>query len=182
MLGATLTAYAELVGDLLVNECGQQVPARVLRYYGHAVPDDANCDGETGWLSVWWDGPMTAPGAAPCPGPLRVTLAARYMRCWKLPKVTQRSITLEDTHWDVLAAEMADVAECVARGLLRLSCPPLPAGPEGEKMRALVAHFARPFTGFVQAVPAEPSGGVFGVRWDLECSLRATPVDGPETS
>lgn len=170
MLAAALTAYAELVGDTLVNTCGLPVPKRVLRYHGGPVPDDVGCEGD-GILSVWWEYPMTPQEQrpnVPCPGLLDVTLAARWMTCWKVPTVTAQGITLFDATWDTRAAVLADAAECVARVLMRMDCTDV---DPNEYVAAVKAGLRSPR--LVDVSPVAPQGGIAGVLWRISGGLRA---------
>lgn len=177
-LDAALTAYAELIGDTLVNGCGAPEPSRVLRYHGHGVPDDISCDGtDTGILSVWWDTMLPGSTRDPCQGVPSVYLHARWVICWKLAQADSGGITLEDATWDTDAALLAAAAECVARALLRLSCgiPPVPVDGEDEavaKARALVTLAQNRKVEFVSAAPVGVSGGIAGVEWTVELRLR----------
>lgn len=179
MLALALTRYAELVAELLINECDQPVPDRVLRYYGHGIPDDQGC-GDNGILSVWWDGPgTTAGGQNPCPGAFTATLAARWMRCWKPVEYTNSKTILFDDVWDADSGQLSDAAECVARGLMRLTCIPIRESEFDGKLKALADLVAKPTAGFVDARPIGPGGLVAGVEWRVSLGLRAEP---PPTS
>lgn len=167
-LGAALTAYAELVGDVLVNDCGEEVPGRVLRYHGHAVPDDIDCS-KNGILSVWWE-PSIVPLnlGKPCSGFPVVTLSARWVVCWKVADVKPGSISLHDAIWDADAGRLADVAECVARALMGLSC----GTPQSDHARALLVLLrGDPKATFVGASPVAPLGGVAGLKWQIKVGL-----------
>ena len=165
-LADTLTAFAEIVADSIVNDAGQPVPTRVVRYYGHALPDDYGCEGD-GVLSVWWPGPITAERPdQDCPGAPTLTLSARYTRCWQLPQVQQKSTTMFYDEWDAEAGVLSDVAEQVARRLMRLNCDQPPSGFDA----ALLALLRTPR--FLDATPAGPLGGVAGVEWRINGALR----------
>lgn len=171
-LGAVLTAFAELVGDSLVNDCGQPVPSRVVRYHGHSIPDDMECSSD-GILSVWWNAPIRPKDPTkPCVGYPVATLSARWARCWKLPTVANGGITLWDDEWDGDAAILADTAECVSRALMRLSC--LEGSPAPAATQALLDLVTVPR--FLSASPAGPQGGVAGVVWQIEVGLRGGNV------
>lgn len=165
MLASALTAFAELVGDTLVNDCGQPTPTRVLRYHGGPVSEDIGCD--NGILSAWWE-PMTPQESRrPCPGGLTVVLAARWVTCWKSPTVTPQGVTLFDATWDARAAVLADAAECVARVLARLDCTDV---AEGSYAAAVLAAMRNPRLVDVDA--GGPGGGVANVQWRIEGVLR----------
>lgn len=139
-----MTAVAEYVGDTLVNVCDRPAPDRVLRYFGTTgLPQDVQCSPD-GVLSVAWDrgwGTKNFPAedsqrGAICPGFPTYLLAIRYDVCWKAPTITKAGVViLEDAQWDADAAMLADVADCVARALLRLGCPPA-ATPFAEAVLA----------------------------------------------
>jgi hypothetical protein len=167
-LSDVLTGVAEYIGDVLVNDCGMPAPGRVLRYHGHAVPDEVQCD-ETGILSVWWEPflePRVATGSTPCLGYPVVTIAARWVRCWQPPEVDQDGVTLVDPTWDADAAELADAAECVARGLMALDCAP----DRDDPFVAALLEVGRRYR-FTGASPAGVGGGVAGVVWRLQLEL-----------
>lgn len=168
-LADALTAFGEYIGDVLVNECGREVPDRVLRYQGHAVPDDVEC-APNGTLSVWWEPPMRA--KTPCSGPLLVTLGARWVVCWKMPNYTANTVELFDTEWDATAAVIADTAECVARALMRLPCADTPGS---AKAAALLSHVVATNLSVAQVRPVGPLGGVAGAVWMIDLALRAAP-------
>lgn len=184
-LPGLLTAYAEFIGDTLVNDCGRPVPDRVLRYHTRA-PDDL-CS-EAGSLAVWWDTgtptvdfPVSAAGRTgpSCARMPMVTLHARYVVCWPAPEDTgdgSQPVLLLDTEWDATAGMLAGVADCVSRYLMRLGCgasrAEQPATPAG---RALMAQVARESFRFVGASPTIPGGTCAGVEWD--CYAAPTAPD-----
>lgn len=170
MLAEVLTAYAEFVGDRLVNVCGQAVPGRVLRYHGHAPPEDLDCSGN-GYLAVWWEGPALVPKdpRSPCPGPLPVTLAAKYVVCWPIAEVDASGITLFDDGWDALAATLADVAECIAGTLAGLTCDDSPPSDADEFEVALLGAVRQPR--FLGVTPTGAGGGSAGLVWRLQVVL-----------
>jgi len=170
-LAAALTAYAELLADVLVNDCDASMPTRILRYHGGHVPEDIGCS--DGLLSVWWEDPLEplTLGREPCPGFPQVVLAARWAVCWKLADVDADGVTLFDDTWDLDAAVLADAAECVARALMRLACV---VDPTDVKALALLAlTMGRPPVLFISATPSPPSGGVATVEWRVRVGLRA---------
>ncbi len=169
MLAEVLTAYAEFVGDRLVNTCGLDEPGRVLRYHGHAPPEDVDCTGS--YLAVWWEGPALVPrdGRQPCPGPLPVTLAAKYVQCWRIADVTQDGITLFDDGWDGDAATLADAAECVAAALVGLTCADSVPDDADEFLAALLGAVHQPR--FLGVTPSGANGGAAGLVWRLQVVL-----------
>lgn len=177
-LGALLTAYAEILGDSIVNDAGQSVPERVLRYHGHAPPEDMECGNV---LAVWWEGPSLTIDDANCSGPLQVTLAGKYLTCWKIAKVKAApggaTIQLWDDDWDSTSGILADTAEAVSRRLIRLQCHERgdPIDEFGEAMMSLIV---RPR--FVSAVPSGAAGGAAGVIWRMTGKLAPLPTSsGP---
>lgn len=177
-LSGLLTAVGEYVGDTLVNECGRPAP-EVLRYHG-TLPND--CCTDDGVLSVSWEReqaflkfPASSAGAAePCPGLPMVRLIVRYVVCWPVPDVLAESGTVLDyPGWDLRAATLADVADCVTRALIRLQCSP----PDGPFADAVVAAAGRDRFRFVESTPILPGGGCAGVRWHADAGI-ASPSPG----
>lgn len=167
-LAAALTAYAELVGDVLVNDLEQPEP-RVLRYHGHAPPAEVQCG--DGILSVWWAPSLTPKvSSGDCQGFPVATLHARYVICWKLAEANNDGITLFDASWDRDAALLAEIAEAVTRVLLRLNCP---AGEVTDEEKALRALATSGRVTFVQCVPVGALSDTAGVEWVVELGLRA---------
>lgn len=175
-LGAALTAYAEIVGDAILA-AGQPPPERVLRYHGHAPPEDLEC-GRV--LAVWWEGPALTPAdQGKCSGPLSVSLAAKYVMCWKPAKVKANStILLYDDQWDTDAGTLALVAEVVARRLIRLQCHERGDPFDSDYDAAMLDLVRSPR--FVGATPTGPTTAA-GIIWRLQGGIYGpTPV--PETS
>lgn len=174
MLSGALTAYAEYIADVITNECGRPVPARLLRYHGHAVPEDLGCD--TGVLSVWWN-QLRPQGSADCATPLETTLYARYVTCWKILDITREGKTiLDDAKQDGDAAVLADVADCVSRALIRLDCAP--AADDSETMRSLRAFaLSGGKLPFLSGRPIGADGGIAGVEWSSSIRLRTVPAE-----
>lgn len=171
MLADLLTAWAEFLGDRLVNVCGQDAPDRVLRYHGGPPPDDAGCDNV---LSVWWDPPLTLTGTSreqPCGGPLTATIGARWTRCWKIPEASKSGLIRDDVRWDADAAILADVAECVASEIVGLQCAPK-TGNADPFVQAVLDRIAS--LSFAGANPYGPGGGSAGVLWRATVKIRAT--------
>lgn len=182
-LPGLLTAYAEYIADVLVNECGRPVPDRLLRYHTRA-PDDLCSD--AGSLAVWWDAgvptnnfPQSAAGAAgpPCGVMPMYTLTARYVVCWPAPEDTgdpEQPVELLDTEWDATAAMLAGVADCVTRFLIRLGCTTSRNEPWSTPAgRALVAQCARQSFRFTSASPTIPGGTCAGVEWTCYAAPKA---------
>jgi len=173
-LSETLTAFVEFIDDTLVNTCGAEQPDRILRYHGHAPPDELECP-PAGILSVWWEpglNPQSTTG--PCQSPLSVNLAARWVTCWKLPEVNEQTgVTLYDTTWDARASVLADVAQCVAAALANLSCNPAPPELATAFRSALLDHLSQPR--YQSTSPVGVGGGIAGVLWRLNGIIREPP-------
>jgi hypothetical protein len=175
-LPAILSSLAEYLGDVLVNECGQPVPDRVLRYHGN-LPADQCCD--NGTLSVSWaEGhatdtfPVTAVNRLndPCAAAPVFTLVARYMICWPVPEVDTGGVNVtpvQDQDYDAVAQRLEQVAEGVARALIRLECP---AATQDSVAVGLVAGSVRGWLRFIDVTPILPSGGCAGVQWRVYAS------------
>lgn len=165
-LADALTAYAEFVGDTLVNLCGEPVPDRVLRYHNGPVPDEIECS-RNGILSVWWDAPIYA---GKCGQPLVVTLGARWSVCWPVPEATPNGVVLADDEWDAQAGRFANVAECVGRALTALGCSDVPPTDKGA---AFLAHVISGNLRLSAIRGHGPLGGVAGVGWTVDFPLRS---------
>lgn len=135
-LSALLTTVAEYVGQVLVDDCDRPAPDRVLRYFGtDGLP--SSCCTENGVLSVAWEPSSRGRSDEPCPPPPSYLLAIYYDVCWKLPDASAvAGIEIVDDDWDATAAMLADVADCVARGLNRLKCDNPPVGTKAQAVLA----------------------------------------------
>jgi hypothetical protein len=173
-LSGVMTALAEYVGDSIVNDCGRPPPDRVLRYHG-TLPHD--CCTDNGFLAVNWQQqflstifPLQATGSADnCAGRPVAEIRLRYVVCWPAPEVGTNGVVLEDERWDGAAATLAEVADGVARALLRLTCEP-PLDPLGQ---AVVEQAGRGWLRFIGADPILPDGTCAGVQWRLYCGVRS---------
>lgn len=186
MLSELLTGYANLIGDVIVNRLGltvlsvgQEVPLpapRVLRYHGHAPPDDLECG--DGILSVWWESIAPKDTRDPCTGPPVIGLAARYGVCWTLADADEGGITLYDDAWDRDAALLAEIAEGVGRALFRLTCGGSGNQPTGDaQYDALVPLLLQPR--YISTAPTGATSNSAGVIWRIQTGLRAeTPTQG----
>ena len=172
-----LTALAEYVGDVLVNDCGRPIPDRVLRYHG-VIPDD--CCTDAGTLAVSWvigtasstfgTGLAAAP-ADPCVSMPTYTVAIRYRVCWPLPEAEG---PLLDPQWDETAAMLADTADCVTRALAALACEARSPGDADPLMEAVWAMLSRrQWLRLVDVSASVPLGGCAGVVWRLLVAPRA---------
>lgn len=177
-LSGLMTAMAEYVGDVLVNDCGRPVPDRMLRYHG-TIPDD--CCSEAGTLAVSWaDGRAASefPSSSanlkndPCLSLPIYTLTVRYRVCWPVPDVDEGGVQLLDAEWDETAAMLADTADCVARELAALSCAG--AARNDPFVAAILAQVSRGWLRYVDVAPSVPTGGCAGVLW----RLYAAPTPG----
>ncbi len=169
-LSGLLTAVAEYVGDTLANDCGRPVPTKVMRYHG-TMPD-ACCSAE-GVLSISWSTGFpsrTFPSRSsdPCVGPPVYMLELRYVTCWAGIDPHAEGLILPDDRWDADAGMLAEVADCVTRALMNLSCSPDTADPFTV---AIYEHiFARQIQ-YVETTPIRPSGLCAGVTWKLYASV-----------
>lgn len=179
-LSMLMTAIAEYVGDVLVNDCRVPVPDRVLRYHG---PIPADCCTENGVLAVSWnDGyatqefPANAANAkaAPCSAVPLYSLSIRYRTCWPVPDVDTNGVQLIDPEWDTAAALLADVADCVARALVALSCDQQQGVVLDPFVRAVHEQVVRGWLRFTDVSPILPLGGCAGVLW----RMTAAPTPG----
>lgn len=173
-LSGLLTAVADYVADVLVNECGRPVPDRVFRYHGRAPQD---CCTDAGVLDVSWDRlfpstsfPTAAGGSEPCPGAPVTPLTVRYTVCWPVPELQPTVLNVDFAGYDALAAELADVADCVSRWLLDLSCDPFLEDPY---VAAIFDHAPRGRVRLVESSPILPAGGCAGVQWRLNAAPTA---------
>lgn len=155
------TALAEFVGDVLVNDCGRPVPDRVLRYHG-TLPND--CCTDNGVLAVSWN--TITPQGTECSAFPQAEVRLRYVVCWPVAEVDERGVTVDDATWDQRAAMLADVADCVTRGLLGLSCS------DDDPLAQAVAAATVGRIRFLAAEPITPQGGCAGVQWRLTAGVR----------
>lgn len=178
-LSGVLTALIEYVGQVLVDDCGRPTP-RVLRYHG-VMPHD--CCTDDGFLVGSWERlypstsfpNQTATGAVPCPGIPVAVLNLRYVVCWPVPPVSENGVTLIDDAWDAQAAMLADVADCVTRGLMRALCAPPPV--TDPLATALMLAVGRDRLRLIEATPIPAQGGCAGVQWRLYSGV-ALPPEG----
>lgn len=172
-LGLLLTAYEELIADWIINECDptiDQSKFRMLRYHGHAIPDDIQCS-EDGLLSVWWEPIRPKAPSTPCPGFLVVTLTAKFAVCWKQAEVSPKGITLFDPQWDLDAGRLADIAECVSGRLASIVCTDLSAVPDDDVYAiAFLEHAMAPY--YVDTSAGGPQGGVAWITWRMQTGVR----------
>lgn len=169
------TAVIEYVGDVLTNTCGRPSP-EVIRYHGGPVPDD--CCTEDGTLSIWW-GRLFASKAFPsqstelCVGPPVSELNLRYSICWPKADVGESGVlNVLDPAWDAKAAILADVADCVHRALIRLSCKPDPDDPFIDAIQNEL--FPKNAIRWRETTPARPLGGCAGVSWALYAAVKSS--------
>lgn len=170
-LSGMLTALVEYVGQVIVDECALPAPGRVLRYHGDA-PADCPADGQ---LSVSWERlyptvqfPASSSTARePCAGYPMFVANVLYLRCWKIPEADETGVALEDTRWDADSAILADVAECVSRAIIRLSCAP----SVDPFAKAVTDRAPRAAIRLLECTPIMPSGDSAGVRWKAYVGL-----------
>lgn len=174
---ALMTALLEYVGDVMVNECGLDPgPERVLRYHGaRGMPQD--CCSEDGYLVASWarewgsaNFPNQARGENGCSALPALQYELRYVVCWPVPPVSTSGVQPIDDRWDEKAAELADVADCVSRALIRLACSTVADDPLRDAVLEQVR--CNQFT-FVEAVPIDPGGSCAGVLWRVYAGLRS---------
>lgn len=175
-LSSLMTAMVELVGDVLVNECGVEAPDRVLRYHG-VLPDD--CCSEKGTLGISWESDYPSSSfpnqnpTDPCVGGPVALLAIRWKTCWPVPDVSPAGVRLIDDQWDAKAAVIADVADCVTRAIIRLGCDP---DLEDPFVLAVLEHTGRKQVRLIAATPVPALGGCAGVLWRLYARVRTAEV------
>lgn len=185
-LDAIMTALAEYVQQVLVDECDRPAPDRVLRYFGHGVPQD--CCTEAGVLSVAWDRgfpsesfPTDAAGRQKeCSASPTYALSIFYDTCWKAPEVDVSGVGLIDSTWDADAAMLARTADCVARWLLRFSCGKVNEDTTTEdvveKADALAATLSAGCSesfAFREVVPIGPGGSCARLIWRVYAGPRS---------
>ena len=120
-----LTKFAEIIADEILHECVDDIDEakfRMIRYHGHAIPDDIQCSPD-GLLSVWWTDmrPKNLTNGQ-CPLYPTVILHAKFAVCWKDPDVKSKSIHVFYEQNDADSARLAWIAECVSHRLMDLTC------------------------------------------------------------
>lgn len=170
------TAVIEYVGDVITNVCGRPSP-EVIRYHGGTVPDD--CCTDDGTLSIWW-GRLFASAQFPsqstdlCVGPPVSELYLRYSVCWPKADVTASGgiVNRLDPACDAAAAVLADVADCVHRALIRLSCRP----DQDDPFVAAIQNelFPENAIRWRETTAARPLGGCAGVTWALYAAVKSS--------
>jgi hypothetical protein len=169
-LSLLLTALNEFVGDILVNDCGRPAPTRQLSYHGR-LPHD--CCTDDGFLVTSWESGRSEGGGEPCAGLPAYTVNVRYVVCWDLPEVGTSGVEItdaQDTKWNNDALMLADVADCVARSLIGLTCDDDPLAS------VLVALSRKQGLRYTGVSPIVPLGGCAGVQWQLNAPVRSGPV------
>jgi hypothetical protein len=176
-LGMLMTGIVEYVGDVIVNDCGRPVPDRMLRYHG-TIPSD--CCPANGLLAVnWGDGRASESFGSssgtqqndPCAARPVYQIQLRYKTCWPVPDADQSGVVLIDPEWDETAAMLADVADCVTRALIALTC----GAVSDAFTRAVRDQTAGRWLRYAATTPILPLGGCAGVLW----TLTAAPLPGP---
>lgn len=174
-LSAVETALVDYVGDVIVNECGRPVPEHVLRYHGE-LPH--YCCTEDGVLAIDWTLETfvstfpTTPQRDPCAGLPVATLSIKYFVCWPAITFVDGHVVMDTDTWDSEAAMLADVADCVARALMRLRCDPTNTDPF---VQAVLAESGRQVQ-FIDAAPMPVRGLCAGVRWRMYAAVREPSV------
>lgn len=175
-LATLMTALVEYAADVIQNDCDRPAPDRVLRYHND-LPHF--CCTDNGVVSISWAnlyGSQSFPAnnqGDPCGAMLVTTIALKYLWCY--PVVDRRSWATDENFalFDERAAVLADVAECVTRGLLTLSCDPDLGDPY---VAAVVAAAGQKRVRLIEAAPLAVLGGCTGVRWRLYAGVREPPV------
>lgn len=160
-LSLLLTSLNEYVGDVLVNDCGRPAPTRQLTYHGR-LPHD--CCTDDGFLVTSWESGRSEGGDQPCAGVPTYTVNVRYVVCWTSPAVGAGGVAVtdaQDTTWNNDALMLADVADCVTRSLIRLTCD------DDTLARTLVALTRKQGLRYTGVSPIVPLGGCAGVQWQL---------------
>jgi len=138
-----------------------------LRYHGHAIPENIECDPNI--LSVWWENIVPKPGTD-CPFPV-ATLNAKYAACWKQADVSAKTMKIYYDQNDDDAARLAWIAECVTRRLLSLVCanPAQVDVNEWPLDHEFLQMANKPQ--FLGATPTGAQGGVAGITWRVQVGL-----------
>lgn len=171
-LSTLLTAVNEYVGDVLVNDCGRPEPDRQLSYHGR-LPHD--CCTTNGFLVTSWESGRSS--GDPCGGPPVYIVTIRYVVCWDVPEVGTTGVQItdaQDSTWNNDALMLADVADCVGRSLLDLTCAPAP--PLDVLAAAVQSEAPYRTLRLVGVSPIVPLGGCAGVQWQLEAAVSRGPV------
>lgn len=170
-LSGMLTALVEYTADVIVNDCGRPVPTKVMRYHG-TMPDA--CCTDDGVLSISWSNGYPSkdfPSRAtdPCTGPPVYSIEVRYVTCWAGIDPSPEGVILPDDRWDTDAAILADLADCVNRGYLRLSC----GNPDMDDpfIAAVFAQTLRNHVRWYDTTIVRPSGLCAGITWKLYAAI-----------
>lgn len=169
-LSLLLTALNEYVGDVIVNDCGRPPPSRQFSYHGRLPHDCCTADG---FLVTNWESGRIDGGDQPCAGLPSYVVNVRYVVCWNEPEVGSGGVAVtdaQDAGWNDDALMLADVADCVARSLIALTCD---TDPLATAVVALSRKQALRYTG---VSPIVPLGGCAGVQWQLSAPVRNGPV------
>lgn len=170
-----LSKYAEVIADWLVNECVDDIDAdalRVLRYHGHAIPEDIRCSRD-GVLTVWWES-MQPKSPTECHlGPV-VILHAKYETCWKAADVSGKTMTVHYTQNDADAARLAWIAECIARRLMDLVCATGVDGDDDPVGYQFLLLANKPT--FLDSTPGGATGGAASVHWRIRTGVNVVDL------
>ena len=142
-----------------------------LSYHGR-LPHD--CCTDDGFLVTSWESGRTEGGAPPCAGIPSYTITIRYVVCWSVPEAGEAGVDIsdgQDTTWNNDALMLADVADCVSRALVGITC--LAADDFADAIVAQIRPQSLSFTG---VSPIVPLGGCAGVQWQLNAAVRNGPV------
>lgn len=176
-LSGLLTGLVEYIGDVIVNDCGVEAPERALRYHGaRGMPQD--CCTDKGYLVAGWDSewgsksfPRRNSDPRECAIRPAVQITVRYVVCWPIPDLGDGGIRPLDAEWDAKAATLADLADCVTRALIRLSCNKIDADHR-ELADAVLELVNTDQLTYVETSPIDPAGGCAGVLWRVYAGPR----------
>jgi hypothetical protein len=120
-----------------------------------------------------WENGRTEGGDQPCAGIPFYTITLRYVVCWTEPEVGVGGVAVtdeQDATWNNDALMLADVADCVGRSLIAITCDNDPLAA------AIVAQTRATTLRYAGASPIVPLGGCAGVQWQLNAAVRNGPV------
>lgn len=183
-----LTAYANIISQVMVRECVDDIDEtklRVLRYHGHAIPEDVTCTGD-GVLCVWWENILPKSTTTPCPAFPVVVLHAKWYTCWKEATVTGNKMTVHYDDNDADAARLAEIAECVTRRLMDIAClSGVNAVDEDDDPQAHAFLTLADKPAFLDCTPGGASGGAASLHWRVRTGIfhvETVPLPSPGAS
>ena len=177
-----LTAYANIITDQIINECDLDPPIdptkfRVLRYHGHAIPEDIICTAD-GVLSVWWESirPKNVANGQCSAFPV-VILHAKWYTCWKEATTSGKTMTVYYTENDADAARLAWIAECVSRRLMDIACEQANSVSEEDDPLAFGFLTLADKPIFLDCAPGGALGGAASVHWRIQAGIHETVLE-----